>query len=318
MAYAIVFPGQGSQYPTMGVDFYNSNEKARTVFDNAEKFFGGGLLDVIFKGKEEDLKKTDWTQPAIFTTSVAIYEATKDFIEKPMFFAGHSLGEYTALYAAGAFDLQTGINLVRLRGSLMQQASQKVSSGMAAVLGVDINKVMQLCEKARSFGYITIANYNCPGQIVISGEMTAINAAESIAKEFGAKRYIKLSVSGAFHSELMQMAADIFKEKIKKFVIKDINIPVIANCTAQEIRTSQEIKDAITNQITMPVRWIESIEYIRSKSVDKFIEIGPGSVLSGLIKKIDKSLKIYNINKLLDIDELKKNNIILRSDYGNA
>lgn len=306
MAYAIVFPGQGSQYPTMGLDFYNSNEKARTIFDSAEKFFGGGLLDVMFKGTEEDLKKTDWTQPAIFTTSVAIYEATKDVLEKPVFFAGHSLGEYSALYAAGAFDLQTGINLVKLRGSLMQQASQKVSSGMAAVLGLDIDKIVQLCERAKSFGYISIANYNCPGQIVISGEITAIDAAESIAKEFGAKRYIKLSVAGAFHSALMQPAADIYKEKIKNFVIKDSNIPVIANYTAKEIRTSQEIKDAITNQITSPVRWIESIEYIRSKSVDKFIEIGPGSVLSGLIKKIDKSVKIYNIDKLLDIDKLKE------------
>ncbi|MCX7697974.1 MAG: ACP S-malonyltransferase [Candidatus Goldbacteria bacterium] len=306
MALAIVFPGQGAQYPGMGFDFYSSNEKAKSIFDKAEQFFGGGLLDVMFKGTEEDLKKTDYTQPAIFTMSVAIYEAMKDNLEKPLYFAGHSLGEYSALYAAGAFDLQTGINLVKLRGNLMQQASEKTKSGMAAVLGLDINKVEELCEKVKNIGYISIANYNCPGQIVISGEISAIDAAEAIAKELGAKRYIKLSVAGAFHSALMQPASDIFKSKINDFEIRDIEIPVIANWTAKEIKTSMEIKEAMINQITAPVKWIDSIEYLRSKSVDKFIEIGPGAVLSGLIKKIDKSVKIYNIDKLSDVDKLQK------------
>ncbi len=305
MALAIVFPGQGSQYPGMGYDFYNSNEKAKLVFNNAEKIFGGRLLDVMFKGTEEELKKTDFTQPAIFTMSVAIYEAIKDILEMPVFFAGHSLGEYSALYAAGAFDLQTGIHLVKLRGALMQQASEKVKSGMAAVIGLDIDKIQQLCERVKSSGYISVANYNCPGQIVVSGEISAIDAAEPIAKELGAKRYIKLNVAGAFHSALMQPAADIYKEKINDFVIKDINTPVVSNWTAKEIKTAQEIKDAIINQITSSVKWMESIEFISSKGVDKYIEIGPGSVLSGLIKKIDKSAKIYNIDKLSDIDKLK-------------
>ncbi len=306
MTLAIVFPGQGSQYPGMGMDFYNSNEKAKFVFDAAEKFFGGGLLDVMFKGTEEDLKKTDYTQPAIFTMSVAIYEATKDILGSPVYFAGHSLGEYSALYAAGAFDLQTGVNLVKLRGALMQQASDKVKSGMAAVLGLDINKAEELCIRIKNSGYVSIANYNCPGQVVISGEMTAIDAAEPIAKELGAKRYIKLSVAGAFHSGLMQPAAEIYKDKINNFIIKDTGIPVIANWTAKEIQKSHEIKEAMISQITSPVRWIESIEYMRSKSVATFIEIGPGSVLSGLIKKIDKSLKIYNIDKLSDVEKLKE------------
>ena len=306
MALAIVFPGQGSQYQGMGLDFYDSNEKAKTVFNEAEKFFGGGLLDVMFKGTEEELKKTDFTQPAIFTMSVAIYEAIKDILEVPVFFAGHSLGEYTAFYAAGGFDLQTGINLVKLRGALMQQASEKTKSGMAAILGLDIDKIQQLCEKVKSSGYVSVANYNCPGQTVISGEISAIDAAEQVAKELGAKRYIKLTVAGAFHSALMQPAADIFKEKIKDFVINDLNTPVVANWTAKEVKSAQEIKDAMANQITSPVRWIESIEFMHSKGVDKYIEIGPGSVLSGLIKKIDKSVKIYNIDKSSDINKLKE------------
>jgi len=306
LALAIVFPGQGSQYQGMGLDFYDSNEKAKTVFNEAEKFFGGGLLDVMFKGTEEELKKTDFTQPAIFTMSVAIYEAIKDILEVPVFFAGHSLGEYTAFYAAGGFDLQTGINLVKLRGALMQQASEKTKSGMAAILGLDIDKIQQLCEKVKSSGYVSVANYNCPGQTVISGEISAIDAAEQVAKELGAKRYIKLTVAGAFHSALMQPAADIFKEKIKDFVINDLNTPVVANWTAKEVKSAQEIKDAMANQITSPVRWIESIEFMRSKGVDKYIELGPGSVLSGLIKKIDKSAKIYNIDKSSDINKLKE------------
>jgi len=306
LALAIVFPGQGSQYSGMGLDFYNSNEKAKSIFDSADKFFGGGLLDVMFKGTEEDLKKTDFTQPAIFTMSVAIFEAIKENLGKPLFFAGHSLGEYSALFAAGAFDLETAIKLVKLRGTLMQQASEKVKSGMAAVLGLDLEKIKQLCERAKSFGYISVANYNCPGQIVVSGEISAIEAAEQIAKELGAKRYIKLSVAGAFHSALMQPAADVFKEKINDFTIKDIETPVVVNYTAKEVKKSSEIKEAMINQITSSVRWIESIEYISSKSVDKYVEIGPGSVLSGLIKKIDKSAKIYNIDKLSDINKLNK------------
>jgi len=306
LALAIVFPGQGSQYSGMGLDFYNSNEKAKSIFDSADKFFGGGLLDVMFKGTEEDLKKTDFTQPAIFTMSVAIFEAIKENLGKPLFFAGHSLGEYSALFAAGAFDLETAIKLVKLRGTLMQQATEKVKSGMAAVLGLDLEKIKQLCERAKSFGYISVANYNCPGQIVVSGEISAIEAAEQIAKELGAKRYIKLSVAGAFHSALMQPAADVFKEKINDFTIKDIETPVVVNYTAKEVKKSSEIKEAMINQITSSVRWIESIEYISSKSVDKYVEIGPGSVLSGLIKKIDKSAKIYNIDKLSDINKLNK------------
>lgn len=306
MALAIVFPGQGSQYSGMGLDFYNSNEKAKSIFDSADKFFGGGLLDVMFKGTEEDLKKTDFTQPAIFTMSVAIFEAIKENLGKPLFFAGHSLGEYSALFAAGAFDLETAIKLVKLRGTLMQQATEKVKSGMAAVLGLDLEKIKQLCERAKSFGYISVANYNCPGQIVVSGEISAIEAAEQIAKELGGKRYIKLSVAGAFHSALMQPAADVFKEKINDFTIKDIETPVVVNYTAKEVKKSSEIKEAMINQITSSVRWIESIEYISSKSVDKYVEIGPGSVLSGLIKKIDKSAKIYNIDKLSDINKLNK------------
>jgi [acyl-carrier-protein] S-malonyltransferase len=309
MSLALVFPGQGAQYVGMGLDFYEGNERANAIFASADfhlkQSLQPGLKDVMFTGPEETLKKTDYTQPAIFTMSCAIYEAMKDRLAgKAVYTAGHSLGEYSALYASGAFNFETGIKLVSRRGALMQQASSGNKGGMAAVLGLEDGKIRELCEKASAAGYIAPANYNSPGQVVVSGDSAAIDAGEAIAKELGAKRYIKLAVAGAFHSRHMQAAADGLKADIASFGIKDVSVPVVSNFLAKEVRTAAEIESALINQITGSVRWVESILYMKSKGVDTYVEMGPGSVLSGLIKKIDKAAKTYNIDKVSDIEKL--------------
>ncbi len=302
---ALVFPGQGSQYVGMAKDFYESFNIAKEIIDKTDEIVGKNFKNIMFSGPKKKLKKTDITQPAIFSMSISIYEVIKEKIEnKIAFCAGHSLGEYSALYAAGAFDLATALKLVMRRGTLMQIASEREKSGMAAVLGLDIEKINILCEKVKDKGYLTAANINCPGQIVVSGTLNAIDAAENVAKELGAKRYIKLAVAGAFHSNLMQYASDELKKEIDNYDIKDVKIPVVANYTAKEILKKEEIKESLIKQIVNPVRWIESIEYIKSKGVDTFVELGPGNVLSGLIKKIDKNLKIYNIERVQDIEKL--------------
>jgi len=303
MSTALVFPGQGSQYVGMGLAFSEYNERANAIFAKAREICGRELLDAMFTGPEETLKKTDFTQPAILTMSVAIYEAIKDKVQ-PAFCAGHSLGEYSALCAAGAMDFETAVKMVKLRGSLMQDASAKAQSGMAAVLGLETEKILELCERVKDTGYLALANINCPGQIVVSGEIAAIDAAEAPAKEFGAKRYIKLPVAGAFHSKLMQSAAEGMSANMADFAMKDTALPVISNVTAQGVTSAAEIKELLVKQIVSPVRWIESVEYMRSQGVDMFIEVGPGAVLSGLIKKIDKNLKTINIEKPEDLAKL--------------
>jgi [acyl-carrier-protein] S-malonyltransferase len=309
MSIALVFPGQGAQYVGMGFDFSEGNERANAIFAAAEFGLKGKLplrlKDVMFIGPEDELKKTDYTQPAIFTMSCAIYEALKDrFAGKVAYTAGHSLGEYSALYAAGAFSFEEGIKLVSRRGALMQEASNRIKGSMAAVLGLDYEKVRELCDKASGAGYLTAANINSPGQIVVSGDDSAVNAGEAIAKELGAKRYIKLAVAGAFHSKLMQSAADALKAEIGEYGIKDATVPVVSNFLAGEVKSAAEITSALINQVTGPVLWKESVEYMVSKGVDTFVEMGPGAVLSGLIKKIDKNVKVFNIDKVSDVGKL--------------
>lgn len=299
MSIAVVFPGQGSQYVGMGLDLYEGNERANAVIAAADFAFGRGLKDVMFLGPEEELKKTHNTQPAILTASAAAYDIIREKLAgKVAYFAGHSLGEYTALYAAGVMDFETAVKLVKRRGELMQEASTNVKSGMAAVLNLDMEAVKKLCEMVKPAGYMGIANINSPGQIVVSGDMAAIDAGEAAAKELGAKRYVKLPVAGAFHSEVMRPAADGLKSEINKFAIKDAVIPVVANVTASEITKADDIKTSLVSQVVSSVRWVECVEYMMSKGVDTFIEVGPGNVLSGLIKKIDKNLKAINVGKL--------------------
>ncbi|HRQ43221.1 MAG TPA: ACP S-malonyltransferase, partial [Candidatus Goldiibacteriota bacterium] len=219
---------------------------------------------------------------------------------------GHSLGEYSALCCAGAMDFKTAVEMVKLRGSLMQEASGKSASGMAAVLGLDVENIKLLCEKVKPAGYMSLANINCPGQIVVSGDSAAIDAGEAAAKELGAKRFIKLPVAGAFHSKFMQSAADGMEQSMSVFKMKDTAVPVISNVTAEAVTSAEEIKKLLVRQIVSPVRWIESVEYMKGQGVDTFIECGPGAVLSGLIKKIDKTLKVINIEKPEDMAKLQE------------
>ncbi|MCE5299650.1 MAG: ACP S-malonyltransferase [Spirochaetia bacterium] len=305
MSLVLVFPGQGAQYVGMGFDFCEGNERANAIFAIAEHTFGGGLKEAMFLGPEETLKKTDYTQPAIFTMSCAIYEAVKEmFAGRVAYTAGHSLGEYSALYAAGAFDFESGFKLVKRRGALMQEASSVNKGSMAAVLNLDDDKIAELCQKASSAGYIAAANFNSPGQVVVSGDTAAIDAGEAIAGELGARRYIKLAVAGAFHSKHMQSAADGLKAEIDGFDIRDAAIPVVSNFLAKDVKTADEIKNALVNQITGSVLWADSIRYMISNGADTFVEIGPGTALSGMIKKIDRNVKVFNIDKVADIEKI--------------
>jgi [acyl-carrier-protein] S-malonyltransferase len=300
---AIVFPGQGAQYVGMGLGWYEGNEKANAVFSKAVDILGPKFKEVMFTGPEEELKKTDYTQPAILVHSAMVYEVIKEKLEgEVVMFAGHSLGEYSALFASGALSLDMAIKMVQLRGQLMQDASTKTESLMAAVMGLSKEQVEELCEKTE--GYIALANINSPVQIVVSGEKAAIDNAESIAKEMGAKRYIKLAVAGAFHSEIMRSAADGLAAKMNEFEVGDAQKPVVANVTAQEVTDSTDIKELLVRQIVSPVRWVETVEYMKSKGITKFVEAGPGAVLSGLIKKLDRSLECVNIDKFEDLEKL--------------
>ncbi len=296
MSVAVVFPGQGSQFVGMAKSLYEKEEKAKNIIDRADNM-AAGLKKVMFEGPEEELQKTDFTQPAILAHSIAIFEVIKDKIAKGVScYAGHSLGEYAALYAAGSLDFETVVNLVKKRGQLMQEASAKTDSGMAAVIGPGRDEVEKLCADVSGSGYIGIANMNSPVQMVISGETKALEAAGVKAKEMGAKRYIRLRVAGAFHSELMKTAAEGLERELESVDIKEAKIPVVANVSAKAVKSAREIKSSLVKQVVSPVRWVESVEFMRAGGADTFIEAGPGKVLSGLIKKTDRKLNVFNIN----------------------
>ena len=304
MSVAVIFPGQGSQFTGMAKSLYDKEEKAKSIIDSADSIVPG-LKKVMFEGPEEELQKTDFTQPAVLAHSIAVFEVIKDKIAGNVsYYAGHSLGEYAALYAAGSFDFETVVKLVKKRGQLMQEASAKTDSGMAAVIGLSPEQVKQMCESLSNIGYIALANINSPVQTVISGEAKAIEAAEAKAKEIGAKRYIRLRVAGAFHSELMKPAAEGLERELESVDIKEAKIPVVANVSAKAVKSAREIKSSLVKQVVSPVRWVESVEFMRAGGVDTFIEAGPGKVLSGLIKKTDRKLNVFNIGEAEDTGKI--------------
>ena len=293
---AWVFPGQGSQTVGMGRDLYDNVPAAKAVFDEADKALGFSLTGLIFNGPEEDLRQTINAQPALVTAAIACLEAARalagDKLPAPAFLAGHSLGEYTALAVAGVFDFPTAVKLARERGRLMHEAGQKVPGAMAAVLNLD--------EAAG----VVMANINSPGQIVISGEASAITKASALANEAGAKRVVPLQVSGAFHSPLMKPAVEGMRQYLEATTFKDPSVPVIANCTALPLMEGQEVKKELLAQLTSPVQWQKTVEYMAANGVDTIIEIGPGKVLTGLVGRIDKNLKTINLNDLAGIEAL--------------
>lgn len=286
---AFVFPGQGSQYVGMGKALYDQSDAARRVFQQADEALGFSLSGLCFEGPEEDLRLTANTQPAILTTSVAVLAAFKEKQPEftPAFAAGHSLGEYSALVAADALSFADAVKIVRARGQFMEEAVPAGQGAMAAVLNMDRSALKAVCEEVTASGHpVQLANMNCPGQIVISGSAEGVKLAGERAKAAGAKRVLPLNVSGPFHSSLMQPAAEKLAAVLANVTVRDAKIPVVANVTARPVAESAAIVDSLVQQVSAPVLWEDSVQWMVEQGVTTFVEIGPGKVLAGLIKKI--------------------------------
>lgn len=298
MKTAVLFTGQGAQSPGMGRDFAASSAAAAEVYEQANAIVGYDLRSICFDGPAEKLEQTDIQQPAIFTTSVAIWRALHDgadVVESPAAMAGLSLGEYTALYAAGAVSFEDALRLVKRRGELMQMAATQQPSGMVSAMGLDSETIDRICREASSAGLIGPANYNCPGQIVVSGSKPACEAAAKLIEAAGG-RAIPLKVAGAFHSALMKPAADGLGEMLASTVFHSPRTPVLANVNCEFHADADNIRRWLTDQLTCPVRWQASMERLIAEGVERFIEIGPGRVLTGLMKKISRQTPVVNIS----------------------
>jgi len=293
---AFVFPGQGSQVVGMGRDLFEQSTAARQIFNEADETLGYSLSTLCFEGPEEQLRQTVTTQPAIMTTSIAYLQAIQAnrCRVQPVFVAGHSLGEYTALVAAGALSFADGIRLIQERARLMQEAGEQYPGGMAAIIGLDLISLEEVCQETGA----QIANLNSPEQVVISGTNQGLAWAMDLAKARGAKRVIRLSVSGAFHSQLMMNAAEGLSKAVSECRFANPAIPIVANVSAQPSSTAEGVKEGILKQVCDCVRWQPSVEYMIDAGVDTFIEIGPGQVLTGLIKRINRDVQLINVNSI--------------------
>lgn len=304
MKAVFLFPGQGSQYVGMGKELADSFPAAKQIFDQAASHLGAEYVDVIFNGPDEKLRQTRFTQPALFIMSAAALEIVKNSRIQPIYTAGHSLGEYSALYAAGAFDFITGLDLVKARGEAIEDASRKIPGTMAAIIGLDRAKVTDICQQASAKGVCEPVNLNGAGQIVIAGTVDAIEEAVRLAQAAGALKALKLSVSGPFHSSLMKPAADRMSPVLEKAAIRDAVVPVLANCDAQPTRSAAEIRKKLFRQIDHAVLWEDSVNFLLANGADTFIEVGAGRVLSGILKRMDKTKKLLNIEDKKSADAL--------------
>jgi len=301
---AYVFPGQGSQWVGMGRCLYDAFPQAKTAFEEADDALDFPLSRLCFEGPEEELSQTINAQPAILTVSVACLRAaaeTTGGLVNPAFMAGHSLGEYSALVAAKVLDFADAVRLTRERGRLMHEAGQRTPGGMAAIIGLDEISMEEICQETG----VQIANLNSPGQVVFSGPKEAIIRAVDLATAMGARYTIPLKVSGAFHSSLMEPAVEGMAREISQLSFENPSVPIVVNCTAQPTITSDEIKEELINQISSCVQWQRSVEYMVGAGVSTFIEVGPGKVLSGLIKRIDRNAQILNMGDTESISPTK-------------
>ena len=298
---AVIFPGQGAQYVGMAKDFYDSFEDSKKVFDEADD-----VLDIELKKICFEENKTEYTQPAMVAAEVAIYDHLKNAGLKADVFAGLSLGEYSALVAAGAMTLADGIKTVRRRGILMQNEVPLGMGGMAAVIAMDADKIAEICDNTP--GKVQIANYNCPGQIVISGEAEAVKAASAALAEAGAKRVIPLNVSGPFHSQMLVPAGEKLYDFLQGVDVAEGFAPYYCNADAEEITDAAKVKELLKRQVYSSVRWQQTIENMIADGVDTFIEVGPGKTLTGFMKKINREVKSINIATVDDLAKLEELN----------
>ena len=297
---AFIYPGQGAQKPGMGKDFYENSELAKAVYDKASELLQIDMKALCFE-ENEKLDLTEYTQAALVTTCLAMTKVVEERGLKPDVTAGLSLGEYCAISVAGGMKDEDAISLVRKRGILMQNTVPAGEGAMAAILGMDASVIE---EGIKDLEGVTVANYNCPGQIVITGEMKAVEKAAEILKEAGAKRAVLLNVSGPFHSPMLKQAGEELAKEMEKVEMEPLQIPYVTNVTAEYVTDIRETKKLLAEQVAASVRWQESVERMIAEGVDTFVEIGPGKTLAGFLRKIDRSVKVYNIGTWEDVDKV--------------
>ncbi len=304
MTRILLFPGQGSQYVGMGKKLSESSAPAKKLLDRAQSVLGFDLSDILFNGPEDKLTRTDITQPAIFTVSMMAMEIVRAAGIPFDYVAGHSLGEYSALCAAGVFTFEEGLALVRLRGQLMAQAGDKSPGAMAAILGLESEKLASVLKDASSSGVVVAANYNSPSQIVISGSAPGVNAAVKLAEAAGAKKVVMLAVSGAFHSPLMEFAVPGLKDGLAKASFRTPMVPLISNVEARPVSDNAAFPDLLLRQLTSPVRWVESMQNALALGCADALEVGPGKVLMGLARGISRDMKVTPVETPEDLAKL--------------
>ncbi|MCK4545871.1 MAG: ACP S-malonyltransferase [Candidatus Eisenbacteria sp.] len=305
MTYAFLFPGQGAQHVGMGRDLYEGFEVCRSVFDRANEVLGTDLARLCFEGPGDELRKTVNAQPAIVTHSVAAWTLVTEEGIRAGLIAGHSVGEYSALVAAGVLRFEDAVRLVRRRGELMYEAGIDHPGTMSAVVGLDEETVSRICEKASASGVVQVANLNSPEQIVVSGSVRGVEEAERLAREAGAKRVVRLEVSGAFHSPLMEDAGKGLREALGRVVFSNPRVPVVTNVDGRAVDDAESLRRALDLQLTSPVRWVSCMRTLIADGCESFVELGPGRVLSGLLRRIDRRKTAHAIGDAASLEKFR-------------